>query len=241
MIHGVHRFQIYTKRVHKLFALLLTLLPFGLILVFGTVGDLDMRTLLLSLAISFYRLLVGYLISLVLGVTIALVLGMSKWGEHFVPILDVMQNVPSFALIPIFVLAFGYTDTMAILFIATAVIWPILFYCLSAIRTARADWDEAAKIFGAKGWKRVWYYLLPVSSPAIITGSIVGLSIGWEAVIGLEIIGLSSGIGIVLTQATTAHNNAMLLAGIGLLLALVFVLNRLLWSPLLKHTHYYAE
>lgn len=241
MIHGVHRFQVYTRWRHRILAMVVVLLPFVFLLVVGQFASIDIHTLSLALLISFYRLILGYLLSLVLGVIIAVTLGASRFGESVVPILDVMQNVPSFALIPVFVLLFGYSDLMAVLFIATSVIWPILFYVLSAIRTARTDWNEAATIFGATGGKRVLHYLLPLSLPAIVTGSIVGLSIGWEAVIGVEIIGFSSGIGLLLNKASLDHNNTMLVAGIGLLLFLVFVINRLIWAPLLRKTRNYAE
>lgn len=241
MIHGVHRFQIYTKWRHRLTALLTVLVPFVFLFLIGRLASIDTSTLGLALLISFYRLVLGYLLSLVVGVTLAIVIGTSRFGEAFTPILDVMQNVPSFALIPVFALLFGFTDWMAILFITTSVIWPILFYCLSAIRTARTDWGEAATIFGAKGFKRVLYYLLPLSFPSIVTGSIVGLSIGWEAVIGVEIIGFSSGIGILLNNASLVHDKTMLIAGIGTLLFLVFIINRIIWAPLLRRTRNYAE
>jgi putative hydroxymethylpyrimidine transport system permease protein len=156
------------------------------------------------------------------------------------PILDVLQNVPSFALIPVFALLFGFTDLMAVLFIATSVVWPILFSVLSAIRNQRTDLAEAATILGARGLKRILHFTLPLAFPAIITGSIVGISIGWEAVIGLEIIGLSSGIGLVLNQASQSGDRALFIAGIGCLLFLVFVLNRLIWVPLQKKTKQYA-
>jgi len=241
MIHGVHRFQIYTKWRHRLLALLVVFLPFLFLFIVGRLASVDTQALSLALLISFYRLILGYFLALVLGVTGAIFIGTSRFGEAFTPVLDVMQNVPSFALIPVFALFLGYTDFMAVIFIATSVIWPILFYVLSAIRTARTDWGEAATIFGAKGFKRVLHYLLPLSFQAIVTGSVVGISIGWEAVIGVEIIGFASGIGILLNNASLNHDNTMMVAGIGTLLFLVFIINRVVWAPLMRKTKNYAE
>jgi ABC-type nitrate/sulfonate/bicarbonate transport system permease component len=240
MIHGLHRLEIYTKRQHWLLAFAILLLPFLFLVIAGKLGSINESMLVEALAISFYRLVLGYLLSLVIGVSAAISIGNSRFGEAFMPILDVLQNVPSFALIPVFALLFGFTDFMAVLFIATSVVWPILFSVLSAIRNQRTDLAEAATIFGARGLKRILHFTLPLAFPAIITGSIVGISIGWEAVIGLEIIGLSSGIGLVLNQASQSGDRALLVAGIGCLLFLVFVLNRLIWVPLLKKTKQYA-
>ena len=241
MIHGIHKFGVYDKKHHKFIALAVVMLPFLLLLYLGKFANVDLSTLGSAILISFYRLVLGYLLSLILGVSLAIWIGTSRFGDSVVPVLDIMQNMPSFALIPVFALIFGYTDLMIILFIATSIIWPIIFYVLSAIRTARTDLGEAATIFGAKGFKRILHFILPLSFPAIVTGSIVGVAIGWESVIGVEIIGFSSGIGIILNNASLTHNQNILITGIGLLLLLVLVINRLVWAPLLFKTRNYAE
>jgi ABC-type nitrate/sulfonate/bicarbonate transport system permease component len=152
-----------------------------------------------------------------------------------------MQNVPSFALIPVFALAFGFTDLMAVIFIASSAVWPILFNILTALRTAKSDENEAATIFGARGWKRIIHYSIPLSFPSIITGSIIAIAIGWEAVIGLEIIGYHDGIGVLLNNASLANNQSLMVGAIGLLLFFVFIINRVIWLPLINRTHMYAE
>jgi NitT/TauT family transport system permease protein len=123
----------------------------------------------------------------------------------------------------------------------TAVIWPIFFYVLSALHVARTDFNEAATVFGATGWKRITRYYIPLAFPAIITGSIVGISIGWEAIIGIELIGRLKGIGTFIDTASTSGDQATLWGGIIAILALVFILNKILWTPLLKYTEHYAE
>lgn len=241
MIHTGHRIHIYRKHHHRLTAALTLLAPLLLLALLGGLARADFFLLLGALGLSVFRLALGYSISLILGITIAVMFGTSKMGDALIPIFDVMQNVPSFALIPVFALFFGYTNLMAIIFIATSVLWPILFYTLHAIRSARNDLNDAATIFGATGFKRVWNYLIPLSWPAIITGSIVGISIGWEAVIGIEIIGFKSGVGVFLNNASAGGRSAVLTAGIAAILILVFVINKLVWVPLLKKTEYYGE
>jgi ABC-type nitrate/sulfonate/bicarbonate transport system permease component len=241
MIHTAHGLHIYKKKHHKLISLGVILLPVIFIIVLGGISHLDTLGIASAVGLSLFRLAVAYAISLVVGVALAIIFGGSKFGDSVMPIFDVLQNVPSFALIPVFALLLGYTNSMAIIFAATSIVWPILFYVLSAIKTARTDLNEAATVFGASGFKRVWYYLLPLSYPAIITGSIVGISIGWEAVIGIEIIGLSNGIGVFLNHASTAGNRPLLTAGVLGILLLVFTINKVLWVPLLRKTKYYAE
>jgi ABC-type nitrate/sulfonate/bicarbonate transport system permease component len=241
MIHTAHRFPIYRNKKHVLTSVLVILVPIILLFVAGAFAGIGWAELGSAIGMSFFRLLVAYFISLFLGVLIALLIGASRFGESFIPIFDVLQNVPSFALIPLFVIAFGYTTTMAIVFAATSIVWPILFYTLSALRNAPRELSEAAQVFGATGIQKILHYLLPLSMPAIITGSIVGLSIGWEAVIGVEIIGNIKGIGTFLTAAGESSTHGNLYIGIIAILVLVFIINKLVWGPLLKTTHRYGE
>lgn len=196
-------------------------------------------SLITSLLLSLFRLIVAYFISLIVATIIAVSLSSGKVGDFMIPFFDLMQNLPSFALIPVFVLWLGYTNLMTIVFAATSILWPILFYMLHALKTASKDEEDAAKIFGARGLKKVLFFSLPVAFPSMVTGSIVGFSIGWEAIIGVEIIGLSSGIGPFLSTTTKGNNNLIL--GISALLVVVFLINRLIWMPLLKKSQLYAE
>ena len=195
-----------------------------------------------ALARTTYRLAVAYVIAMALGVSIALLVGWSPLTDYLFPVFDLLQNIPSFALLPIFIYFFGFTGEMIILFAVSSIIWPILFAVLTAIRSAHVDLADAATIFGATGIKRIPYYLAPLSYPAILTGSVVGIAIGWEAVIGAEIISSLSGFGAFILKAGTAGISPATIAGtIGILL-IVFVINRLIWAPLLSESvRRYAE
>ncbi len=241
MIHGHYHVRIYKKKRHVWTAAAVLLAPVVILAAFGGFAHIDLSDLAGVLAESFYRLVVSYLISLFVGGILAIYLGSRKWVDNVLPAFDVLQNLPSFALIPLFALFLGYTSTMAIIFSATAVIWPIFFYIISAIRTARTDFNEAATVFGATGWKRVIHYYIPVAFPAIVTGSIVGISIGWEAIIGIELIGKLKGIGTFIDSASTSHDTTAVWGGIIAILVLVFILNKALWTPLMKYTEHYAE
>jgi len=189
-----------------------------------------------------YRLAVAYGIALALGVTLALLVGWSSLTDLLFPIFDVMQNVPSFALIPLFIFAFGFTSKMIILFAVSSIIWPILFAVLAAIKNAHQDLSDAATIFGARGLRRMTAYLAPLSFPSMLTGSIVGIAIGWEAVIGAEIITHVSGFGAFIVGADASGISRAAVAGMLAILVIVFVINRLVWTPLLAESaKRYAE
>src|SRR5258708_5841925 len=241
MIHSSHGLRIYRRTGNVLITFGLLSLPILFIGLGGWITQISDREVGLALGISGYRLFIGYVISVVIALLCAVILGQGALGDFFIPVFDVIQNLPSFALIPIFALWLGYTNTMAISFAVSTMIWPILFYILTAIRTAKNDYNEAATIFGARGLRRLLWYILPISFPALVTGSIVAISTGWEAVIGIEIIGFSNGIGKFLNTSIEAHQHRVFMFGLVALLLIVFSVNKLIWLPLIKRTRLYGE
>ena len=234
----------HTRRVRRSWAIVASMVLVTLVFVAsGYFSHVDWSTLGDALLHSTYRLAFAYGIALLLGMGIALLVGSSvSLSEMLFPIFDVLQNIPSFALIPIFIYFLGYTDEMIILFAVSSILWPILFAVLTAIRSAHTDLNDAATVFGATGFTRVRLYLTPLAFPAILTGSIVGIAIGWESVIGAEIIANTSGFGAFIKGATGTGITPATVAGMLAILVLVFVINRLVWTPLLSEsTKRYAE
>lgn len=241
MARIVHGFHLTKKRNHKITTRLILFIILIIVLTISISAGSSFPQLVEALGLSLFRLVVAYFISLIVAVIIAVSISNSKLGDSLIPVFDLMQNLPSFALIPLFVLWLGYTNLMTIIFASTSILWPILFYMLHALKTVEKDEEDAAKIFGAKGLKKILFFSLPVAFPSIVTGSIVGFSIGWEAIIGVEIIGLTSGIGPFLNiSPNTVGYDKTLILGISALLLVVFLINRLVWMPLLKKTQLYA-
>ena len=208
----------------------------------GRFSTVEWPTLIGAVLHTTYRLALAYAVALALGVSIALLVGWSPFADILFPVFDVLQNIPSFALIPLFIYFFGFTDQMIVLFAVSSIVWPILFAILTAIKGAHRDLNDAATIFGAKGFRRIPFYLAPLSFPAILTGSIVGIAIGWESVIGAEIIANAGGFGAFIKGADAFGISQAAVAGMFAILIIVFIVNRLVWAPLLaESSKRYAE
>jgi ABC-type nitrate/sulfonate/bicarbonate transport system permease component len=209
---------------------------------FGYFGGVAWPVLGIAVLRTTYHLAIAYGIALIVGVSLALLVGWSPFADDLFPVFDVLQNIPSFALIPFFIYFFGYTDQMIILFAVSSIVWPILFSILTTIKNAHRGLNDAADIFGARGLRRIPFYLMPLSLPAILTGSIVGIAIGWESVIGAEIIANISGFGAFIKTASATGINQATMAGMFVILIIVFVINRMIWAPLMaESSKRYAE
>jgi ABC-type nitrate/sulfonate/bicarbonate transport system permease component len=236
-----HSIKIYKKRWHLTVTFLVIILPFVFILAFSKITGVEARQVFIDLGASFVRILAAYVLSIILAMVSVIFLEHGKIGNFFLPVLDVLQSFPSFALLPILTIWFGIGNTAAIFFLVVTMIWPILFSVLSSIRTARADLKEAAEVFGARGIKKFLYFTTPVSFPGLIVGSVVGLGEGWEAIVGAEIIGVTPGIGGFLNAASVKGDIPVLAFGILALLIFLFSLNKIVWLPLLKRSHDYSH
>jgi len=208
----------------------------GVLYYSGYFSDVAWPALLDAVMRTTIRLALAYGIALLVGVSAALLVGWSPFADHLFPVFDILQNVPSFALIPLFIYFLGFTDQMIVLFAVSSIVWPILFAILGAIKGAHKDLNDAATVYGATGLRRIPFYLAPLSLPAILTGSIVGIAMGWESVIGAEIIADTSGFGAFIKTASVTGINQAAVAGMLVILVIVFIVNRLVWTPLLSES-----
>lgn len=201
-------------------------------------AHLNFSDFFVGFAYSLARTSAAYIVAFILAMVLALLMSANLWVENMLlPILDVMQSFPSFALFPVLVGALEhFPEVVIVSVLALEMIWPILFAVVGGFKNRREDLEEAATIFGASGWKRLRYFTLPELAPAIVTGSIVGWGEGWEFIIGAELlVSVHRGVGHYLGILGNSHQTALLATGIILLMLLLFVINKILWLPLLHN------
>ncbi len=237
-----HSIKMIRKRKHVVtISVVITMLVLMLIAVLGFT-TLDVKQFFLGFLESLFRVSVAYVISMALAIALLLFLSSSRRIEAVsLPILDVLQSFPSFALFPLFVVWFGKTSIVTIFILIITMIWPILFTLISAQKQISADILEASKLYGAVGRKYIIFVLIPLLFPAIITGSIVSWGEAWEAIIAAEIIVAVPGVGTYLAQAGNSGQSKILIIGILLLLLLLFLLNKYIWLPLLNISTRYQQ
>ncbi len=229
--------KIYKKKIHALWTFLIVLLPFLFIVLFTPLSYSEKMSCMSDLGASSVRLVVAYVISLFLAIVLGITLSRGRVGTVSLPVFDVLQSFPTFAMLPLAVHVFGPSDMTVIFFLVVTVVWPMLFAIISSQKLIKTAWEEAATVYGATGIKRFTHFALPVAAPGIVTGSIVGLGEGWEAVVGAElIVGLKDhGLGGFFESGGTQGH--VVFFGVMALLLFIFVLNHIIWLPLLEKSH----
>lgn len=109
-----HKVFIYRRRFQLLLTLFLSALAVAILLVFIRLVKIEIGTLVIDLLASTYRVVIAYLISLAISILLALVVTKNRILEDILlPILDVLQSFPSFAILPIAILWFGASSLTA--------------------------------------------------------------------------------------------------------------------------------
>ncbi len=234
------RTKIYQSWRHVLFTLFIVILPFLALLFFSRIAVISNTELFLAVLTSFSRLIVAYSIAVVLAWISATLFYRGRRAIVALPIFDVLQSFPTFAALPLATYWWGRSDLTVIIFLVMTVIWPIFFSIVSSLKLIKRDWEEAAEIAGLKGAGYIRSFLWPVSIPGLVTGSIIGLGEGWEALVATEIIvGIKTGLGNFFQ--IFVDNPTVTALGILGLLILIFSINKLLWLPLLEWGHHRME
>ncbi len=244
-LHTAKRKSVLKNKKKSSLISFLWIVPILLVMIMAVnFSDLDPTSLFGGFCVSLARISIAYIIALILSCVLALVITSNEKVENAIlPILDVLQSFPSFALFPIMIASIHSSELIIITVLTLAIIWPILFTIIGGVKNRREDLEEAATIFGASGYKRLIFFQLPELAPAIVTGSIVGWGEAWEFIIGAELLVKTNlGIGTYLGQLGNAQQNLLLAFGITILLILLFVINKIIWLPLLdKTTKYQSE
>lgn len=178
---------------------------------------------------SLYRLGIGIIASIAIGVAAGTVIGLVPWLRELTgPVLEFFRAIPPPALIPIVMLLLGITDTMKIAVIVSGAVWPILLNTIDGVRSTDSVMTETAHAFRITWWQRLWFLVLPAASPRIMTGVRQGLSVALILMVISEMFASSSGLGyrIVYFQRNfliaESWGGIVLLGLIGVLLAVVF-------------------
>jgi NitT/TauT family transport system permease protein len=195
-------------------------------------------TLIAHAAATLYRVLFGLALAVVAGLPLGILMGRFRAVENFVlPLASALMPIPSLAWVPVFILWFGLGNTVAILIVFYAAIFPMLLNTWSGVRAVNPLWVRAAGAMGADENALFWKVIIPGASPFIITGLRQAFLRAWIAVVGAEMLAASDwGLGWVIFDAKEFLNADLMLASLAVIGAIGFMFERLVFGSLEKAT-----
>ena len=187
---------------------------------------------------TLYRVLVGLALAVCVGLPLGVLMGRFRPVESFfLPLASALMPIPSLAWVPIFILWFGLGNTVAILIVFYAALFPMLLNAWSGVRSVNPLWLRAAGAMGADERALFWRVIIPGASPFIITGLRQAFLRAWIAVVGAEMLAASDwGLGWVIFDAKEFLNADVMLASLAVIGCIGFIFERLVFGSLERAT-----
>ncbi|PXA82933.1 ABC transporter permease [Nostoc sp. 3335mG] len=167
------------------------------------------------LAVSTGRALAGLFFGTAAGVTLALISGLTVLGGYVIDgLVQLKRGIPILALIPFMVLWFGIGEAMKVTVIATAVFFPIYIQTHTALSAIDIRYVELAETLRLSRWKFLSRIVLPGALPGFLTGLRFGATGAWLALVVVEQLNATSGIGYMITLARNYAQTDIMLVGL---------------------------
>ena len=189
----------------------------------GLVAD---GSLLQATAFTLGSAALGLLVATVLGVSIGVLLGLSRraaaWSELSV---EMLRPVPSVALIPLAMLVFGFGLRMEVAVVAFAAFWPMLLLTQAAVRQVDPRLLEVSRVLELGPWDRALKIVLPACVPRLFVALRLGVAIALVVAVTVEIAANPNGMGYAMMIAQQSLDPAQMLAWLGWIGVVGFAVN----------------
>lgn len=142
------------------------------------------------------RMLTGFAIGTAAGLIVGIGMGVSRLLRATLEsLLTALYTVPKIALLPVYLILFGFGESPRVYLIATVVFFFVWIYSMAAVMQVPAGYREAAESFDVSRWQMFRHVLLPGALPQIIVGLRVSAGVTVLMVISVELVLSSDGIG----------------------------------------------
>lgn len=169
---------------------------------------------------------IGLVISIVLGVALAIIMSLNEKIEKAIyPIVVVTQTVPITALAPIFVLWFGYSIWSKVLVTILITFFPITVNVYDGLRSTKREMEELLITYGATK-KQIFLKLrFPSALPYFFSALKISVPLSVIGAAISEWLGAQSGLGYFSKRMMTQLDGAAVFAPIVILslVAIIFV------------------
>ncbi len=193
----------------------------------------DNNTLGIAVLISFRRVLIGYFISVIIGIILSLALVSFKYlGDNFSSLFLGLQALPNVCWIPFALLWYGLNEKAIIFVVVVGSTFSIANTVESGIKNINPIYIKVAKTMGAKGFAIYKDVILPAAFPNIISGMKQGWSFSWRALMTGEVLSSSIGLGQLLMMGRDIFDMSQVIAVILIIMVSGMIVDRLIFGKI---------
>jgi ABC-type nitrate/sulfonate/bicarbonate transport system permease component len=163
---------------------------------------------------SLQRFGYGFLLAAAIGVPLGLLMGWFRWLDDMItPVFDALRFIAPIAWVPFAALWFGTGIGGPIMIIFSGAFPPCLINAYRGARFVDRTYIEAAQMLGTGNLRTILQVLLPASFPSIVAGLRISAGLGWQSLVGAELIVASAGVGYLMVQGQSNISTPTVVAG----------------------------
>jgi NitT/TauT family transport system permease protein len=177
---------------------------------------------------TFWTTMVGFGISIVVGVALGFVIGSSKAAYNAMyPLMTAFNALPKAAFVPILVVWFGIGAGPAILTAFLISFFPIMVNIATGLATLEPELEDVLRVLGAKRMDVLMKVGLPRSMPYFFASLKVAITLAFVGTTVSEMNASNEGIGYLLISAGSAMKMPLAFAGLVVIAIMAMVMYEL--------------
>lgn len=155
-----------------------------------------------NLQISLTRIAYGFSAGMILAIILGLSMGLSRTVEAYLwPTFKVINLVPIVGWIPLLILLVGIDEALKIILIAKASLVPMTINIFKGVRNIPEQLTEVADVYQLRPLSKFKNLVLPGAFISFIGGLRLSLASAWGALVAVELLASSEGIGYVMVYS----------------------------------------
>ncbi|HSW47531.1 MAG TPA: ABC transporter permease [Candidatus Saccharimonadales bacterium] len=159
--------------------------------------------------------LIGFVIAIILGVTVALLLDLSGFvRKTLYPLLISSQTIPMIALSPLLLAWFGFDLLPKVIMVVISCFFPIAIATAQGLASTDQDLLKLLKSMNASYVQTLRHVRLPEALPQFFAGTKIAATYSITAAIIGEYVGAYQGLGIYMQNVANSHATVLLFAAI---------------------------
>lgn len=180
-----------------------------------------------NLGISLLRVVYGFLIGAGLGLVLGVAMGLSPVAKDYIhPIFNAFAQVPSLGWLPLLMMLVGIEESLKIILITKAVLVPVAINTYQGISNVPTRLIEVARVYNFTRAQLLRKVVFPAAFPQIWSGVRFGMTKAWLALVAVELLASSEGLGFLLVYGRQLFQLDVVMSAVIVVGAVGFTLDK---------------
>lgn len=179
--------------------------------------------------ISLTRVMYGFTAGSLVGLGLGVLMGLSLTAKDYLyPTFRILAQVPSLGWLPLLMMLVGIEEALKIILISKAAFVPVALNTYKGIQGVSAQYIEVARAYQFSRRQLLSKVIFPAAFPSIWNGVRYGLTHAWLALVAVELLASSEGVGFMIVYGRQLYQLDVVLAAVVVVGTVGFMLDKVL-------------